>query len=862
MASPIANALTQFIDNRGNPLGNGTVSYFMTGSTTPKGTWRDPGLTIANAHPVVLDTNGRAPIFGTGRYRQQVRSANGTLLFDAETSIGEGDLPLATELAARRFDEEVMTLQTSGFSSPGKGAACYVRLPAAPASDEQAAGTNRWLFKTNGGTVWWRLSEARPTDLMFGVLADAVVSASAGQMAISGSDDTPALQAAVDYILYFAANTGRTLHLPSGMRKITNTIHLGYGQRYLDWRIEGDFTRGSDANAGFHAGIFPTFNDRPALNIQGARSCRLRGIAIYGVNFCWLQDHAEAIINRADRSSWDGGALQSSSTDTSCAPYCAIAVDGYSGQRQANSSYPDAVYPAWLGVVPQYGKASSSGITSEDLTCSGFEVGLAVQPNVLPSASNGDFLNWIGCDLSLNLTGLSISNSDARAIALERCRLLRCHTALDSVSYGSGSGNIAASLSDCTFDNVYRIFNINLGTSAQPFAPALVLINPYGEAVHTIGIVRTANATGRPGTIRFVGGELGFSLRAAEFSPSSYLDGRGEVVARFENVSVSGTYGIFAVDCDLADCSITFPAVAELVFEQTTAAGRRAASALAGIDAPHIGRAAVRPFCIYANDNAAQFGAQSDSHGWDFTAGGAASSGVPLPLFARSINFSGHHAPIAAAPTELLDRASFPLIGLTKSGAEWSFTCSGGFLSDPSSPACCIGRGDVVRDEPSGVLLYVKSVSLTGSGPTLSLAIVLRQITAVRSVDGITWSTEFALSPSTGLLHLRCGRRVLPGAKRRLAMTTTAGSNVVSLFAIGPEDFAGSDFGPFSSTVQLGDYLVPAFRGAATLEDSVFAKARVSAVATSAGQPNGQLTLDATARRSGSWPAPIFIKGN
>jgi hypothetical protein len=86
MASPIPDGFNQYVDNRGNPISNGTVSYFHPGTTTHKPTWRDPAQTIINNHPIVLDSNGRAPIFGAGRYRQQVRSTNGNLLFDGETA--------------------------------------------------------------------------------------------------------------------------------------------------------------------------------------------------------------------------------------------------------------------------------------------------------------------------------------------------------------------------------------------------------------------------------------------------------------------------------------------------------------------------------------------------------------------------------------------------------------------------------------------------------------------------------------------------------------------------------------------------------------------------------------------------------
>ncbi len=863
MPSPVPNALTQFIDNRGNPLANGTVSYFQPGTSIPKPTWRDPGLAVGNANPVVLDANGRAPIFGTGRYRQQVRAANGALVFEGETALGESLMPLASEIAGIWFDNEIRLLRTSGFATPGKGVADYVRLSGAPSAIEQQAGLGRWLFRSNANTVWWRLAEPEPTDLMFGVLAEAVVTASGGTMTVTGPDDTAALQAAIDYVLYFgsAGGAGRRLRLPAGMRRITRTIQIGYGTTYLDWQIDGDFFRGFDDNAGYHAGIYAAFNDRPAFNIQGARSARLSGIAIYGLNHAWLDTNEDQITDRSALANWRGGQLQPATVNTRHAPYAGIAVDGYSGSRQPASSYPDIAYPAWLGAMAQYDKGFSSYVEFNQITCAGFEVGIAVQPNLMPSASNGDFLHFLTCDLGGNLVGTSISHADARTLCFERSRFHGCHTAIDSVTYGAGAGNLAASLANCSFDRVYRVLNVDLGITLQPFAPTMVFTNAYGEAMYTLGTVRQAGASGRPGAVRFIGGELGFFLRSGEHSPASYLDGRGEVLARFEDVSITGTFGLFGVNCDVEHFSGALPAVAYHAFDQTTKAGRRAASALCGIDAPRLGEASVRPFTVYGVDNSAQFGLRCRSHGFDHTGGGLA-SGLYLPLMVRSVDHGGCHIPIAHAPAEVLDRAVHPLGSLVRTGIEWTFTASGDFLSDPDNPGYCLGQGDIVQDEATGHVFYVKTVAFNGTGAGLVVSFTLRQVTGVRSSDGVTWSSGVTLAAIQGRLRFRCARRLLAGAKRRLGITTSAGSGVAAFAAIGPEIFAPDDLGGLTRTIAVGDYVLAAGQNGAKIDESVFARGRVVGFATSGGLPTGEITLDTAARRSGFWPAPVFIKGD
>ena len=66
----IIDAFTQFFDDNGDPLVDGFLQFYETGTNnTPKDTFADIDETIANANPVPLDGAGRAPnIFGTGAY--------------------------------------------------------------------------------------------------------------------------------------------------------------------------------------------------------------------------------------------------------------------------------------------------------------------------------------------------------------------------------------------------------------------------------------------------------------------------------------------------------------------------------------------------------------------------------------------------------------------------------------------------------------------------------------------------------------------------------------------------------------------------------------------------------------------------
>jgi hypothetical protein len=86
MATILPLAETQFNDALGVPLAGGSVYFYMPNTTTPKDTYIDAAQTTPNSNPVILDSAGRAIIFGSGAYRQVVYDANGNLIWDQNTS--------------------------------------------------------------------------------------------------------------------------------------------------------------------------------------------------------------------------------------------------------------------------------------------------------------------------------------------------------------------------------------------------------------------------------------------------------------------------------------------------------------------------------------------------------------------------------------------------------------------------------------------------------------------------------------------------------------------------------------------------------------------------------------------------------
>lgn len=85
-ATLLPQGKTQFVGNDGTPLSGGLVYFYIPGTTTPKNTFQDAAGTILNTNPVVLDSAGRAIIYGAGAYQEAVFDSLGNVIWNAVTA--------------------------------------------------------------------------------------------------------------------------------------------------------------------------------------------------------------------------------------------------------------------------------------------------------------------------------------------------------------------------------------------------------------------------------------------------------------------------------------------------------------------------------------------------------------------------------------------------------------------------------------------------------------------------------------------------------------------------------------------------------------------------------------------------------
>lgn len=89
LAGLLPNGEQTFVDANGQPYSGGSVYFYLPSTTTPKTTWVDPGEVVPNANPVVLDTAGRAIIYGAGQYREILKDQWGNTIWD-QLTYGQG----------------------------------------------------------------------------------------------------------------------------------------------------------------------------------------------------------------------------------------------------------------------------------------------------------------------------------------------------------------------------------------------------------------------------------------------------------------------------------------------------------------------------------------------------------------------------------------------------------------------------------------------------------------------------------------------------------------------------------------------------------------------------------------------------
>jgi hypothetical protein len=124
-ASLLPNGEQVFLDNNGSPLAGGSVYFYVPGTLTPKDTWVNSGQTVLNTNPVVLDSAGRAIIYGSGSYRQILKDSLGNTIWDQLTSDPAGAAAISWG-GTSTGSANAQVVSTSGFSGADGQQICWI----------------------------------------------------------------------------------------------------------------------------------------------------------------------------------------------------------------------------------------------------------------------------------------------------------------------------------------------------------------------------------------------------------------------------------------------------------------------------------------------------------------------------------------------------------------------------------------------------------------------------------------------------------------------------------------------------------------------------------------------------------------
>ncbi|PWB94648.1 hypothetical protein [Methylosinus sporium] len=449
-------------------------------------------------------TNSPTLASGTGtngHYR--IVSTAGSTALDGESSWAVGDWALFSGGAWKKITGQVVPLEPqitlaqlpsthvpasitrivvtghTSYGDPGWGAVFRRGASGRPLSTQDADG------------AWW---EYVPSDGaigagIYGMVMDGAwsVDYSTGVMTMTGTDNAPMLQAAVDDALRFGF---RRVNMPVGKARYYDTIHLGYGTSIASIELTSyHMMRPGYVGQGVGAVMIFANSDRPAINVQAGREFMIHGFAIIGLNYGYIERYifgpeGGRLYNySADPADWldpawtpsgdNPGGLQRHS------PLCAIAIDAYKGAQPADH-YPTVTYPDWTGIgTTQYGKGGSSDGRIFDLDIHGFPVGIIDSPN---GDGNGDFIKITDIVFSRNIVNIAICNTQARNNEIRNLNCVFYHTLLDNVSFGVGAGTIDGPLENIAGGQCYQAFKLNIAQAGP-----ITMSNWYAEGSVRIG---------------------------------------------------------------------------------------------------------------------------------------------------------------------------------------------------------------------------------------------------------------------------------------------------------------------------------------------------------------------------------------
>lgn len=204
----------------------------------------------------------------------------------------------------------------------------------------------------------------------------------------NNKDDYSAIQKSINTCI---KNNIRILYIPAGRYKISKPLIIRNKEgSFCTLEILGESSFW-DSNLGSE--IIPVFTDGFAFGIQNGKGCKIRKLKISGRFSPPSFSDSKQFYSASFESFTDGKCR-----DSRYSPYAGIVIDPFTNLR-SDGLPPDSGYPSLLD---QYGKAAnlqkqsgSTGTELEELSISGFVVGICSSPNGLTRNAEITLINKI-----------------------------------------------------------------------------------------------------------------------------------------------------------------------------------------------------------------------------------------------------------------------------------------------------------------------------------------------------------------------------------------------------------------------------------------------------------------------------------
>lgn len=444
-------------------------------------------------------------------------------------AIGDATVPTPSGAAFTATANGTATVTLTSGSTPTTGMAVTVINPKTNTGIAPVSGTT--IQNVAGTTI--TLTHVVPTTGSVNFVAWTPLNNST----VTGTDNTAPIQAAINYALQYHYHD---VVLQTGAHKITDTLHLGWGDSFYGVTLSGA-KRAPLTVSQAGTSIASTMADRMAVSVQGIYNGGVYGLTIFGpiTNYVYYGQKTNNVLS-SNVNDWlppeytvpiYPGSASSGGFQTN-SPLAGITVDAYSGAAPGDP-YPNVTFPSFTGLNAgnTYNRNLSSDLTFEEDQIQGFAVGLV---SGLNTDSQGDFIRIRGGSFTTVPYGVSINNNQSRNVEVQNISGNTVYTFLGDSQFGKKDGMWDGTLANVSLGGVYQLADFgNLG-----LAGTLVFKNTYCENCVRVGNFNGGTAFNN--SVIFQGGHFDLQDYLHGQIPASYITATsGQIVLQGTKINTN-----------------------------------------------------------------------------------------------------------------------------------------------------------------------------------------------------------------------------------------------------------------------------------------------------------------------------------